>query len=78
MLAVAISSCASAGGGKAPKDIKIYSHQSDDSYCQKDWCKGKVGFVRVQAEEVISYREAKNFVGMTHNDYSRIVEACPK
>ena len=77
-LVVSLSSCALAGGSKGPKDIKVYSHQPDDSYCKESWCRGKIGFVRVQSKEVKTYRQAQNFIGMSTDDFSRLLEACPK
>lgn len=78
VLVVSLSSCAHAFGGKAPKDIKVYSSQPNDSFCKEPWCNGASGAVRVQAKEVKEYSETKNWIMMTSSDFERILEACPR
>lgn len=77
-LVVATSSCAYSLGPKPPKDIKIYSHQPTDAYCKEAWCKGKVGFVRTQSKEHKSYSQAADWVAMSPQDITRLLEACPR
>lgn len=77
-LAVALSSCAFSKGAKPPKDIKAYEFHPDNSWCKSEWCQGKTGFVRAQAREVIAPERARGMVGMTPEDFTRLLEACPK
>lgn len=77
-LVVVLSNCAFSMGPKAPKDIKIYEFNSDAKWCRSEWCAGKSGFVRAQAKQVIAPKDANGFIGMTPEDFSRVLEACPK
>jgi hypothetical protein len=77
-IVVLLSNCAYSNGAKAPKDIKIYAFYPDDSWCQSSWCDGRSGFVRAQAKEVVPVSKAKGWIGMSPDDFSRLLEACPK
>ncbi len=80
-LVVVTSSCAHAGGSKAPpRDIKLYDYQSTDSWCSDEWCDGLTGFIRSQDEEVIGPFDPKadEMIGLTADDFTRLLEACPQ
>lgn len=67
-------------GPKPPKDIKVYDYESTDKWCNQSWCRGKFGFIRSQDKEVIAPDSSKadDMIGMTSDDFSRLLEACPK
>jgi hypothetical protein len=78
VLALSLSNCAYSLGSRAPKNVKVYVFYPDSSWCKQDWCQGKSGFVRSQAQEVIPVSKAKGMIAMTPDDFSRVLEACPK
>lgn len=73
-----LSSCAYSLGSRAPKDVKIYVFYPDSSWCKAEWCQGKSGFVRAQAREVVPVSKARGWVAMSPDDFSRVLEGCPK
>lgn len=80
-LAVALSNCAYSGGGKAPRDIKVYDFENNDDWCgDAEWCQGKYGFIRAQNREIINIwsRKANTMIGITEDDFQRLLEACPR
>lgn len=77
-LVVVLSNCAFSKGAKPPADIKVYSSQPNDSYCGAGWCKGKTGAVRTQSQEVIPYSKTQDYIMMSPDHFSRLLEACPK
>lgn len=74
----AITSFAFSWGSRPPRDIKVYSVQPDDSYCQprEPWCDGKHGLVRKQDKEVIDFQ--KGWIAMSPEDFTRVIETCPR
>lgn len=78
-LIVAVSSCAYARGSRPPRDIKVYSIQPDDSFCNPmdSWCMGKSGLVRKQAKEVKPFEESEGYLALSPEDFQRIISTCP-
>ena len=73
-------SCAHAGGGRPPRDVKVYVIYGDTSYCNpvEPWCQGKVGLVRRQAQQVIPFEEANEYFALTPDDFNKVIQGCPK
>jgi outer membrane biogenesis lipoprotein LolB len=73
-------SCASAKGSRPPKDIKVYTIQTKDDYCQpvQEWCRGKIGLVRKQAKEVKSFQSSDDFIAISPSDFQLIINSCPR
>lgn len=76
---LAFVSCAYSRGAKPPeREIKVYSIQPDSTYCREAWCQGRVGGVRVQAKEVRSFSQMKNYLAVSPEDFQHIIQTCPR
>jgi len=80
VLAVSLSNCAFSRGANPPRDIKIYDFENNAEWCNAEWCAGKYGFIRSQSREVVNIwsRKANTMIGMTEDDFQRLLEACPR
>ena len=79
LISALISSCAYGKGSRPPRDIKVYSIQPDNSFCNPvdEWCRGKSGLVRKQAKEVKSFEDAADYIALSPEDFQRVISTCP-
>jgi hypothetical protein len=80
-LIVALTSCSSfAKGSRPPRDIKVYSIQPTQDFCDpvEPWCQGKVGLVRKQSKEVKSFESSADYLALSPEDFQRIIQTCPQ
>ncbi len=78
LVAFGLSACAFGRGARPPANVKIYVVEPDDSYCRAEWCRGKVGLVRTQAQEVKSFEKSKGFYALSPEDLQVLISQCPQ
>lgn len=77
---LALANCASyAHGARPPRDIKVYSIQSTNDYCNpvEQWCQNKVGLVRKQDKEVLPFNQSDDYLALSPQDFQKIISSCP-